>query len=130
MTTLGTNYVESINCTIAKFAPTRSDFSLTHWARVEIAIMNRTQSFGSLGVANRVRAKVGLEQLSQDAGKRVKKRDRRGNGVTLDQPVKTPEQKALTTARRHAKKSEVSDDTATVRQSSDMSTRVRSGSVR
>lgn len=82
MTILGTNDLESVNGSLANFALNGSELPSTHWARAEIAIMNRTQTFGSLGVANRVREKVGLEQLSQDATKNVERRDRMSIGVT------------------------------------------------
>lgn len=117
MTTLGTNYLESVNCTLAKFATKRSDFPVTHWARAQIAIMNRTHPSGSLGIANRIRCKVGLEQLSEDAAKRVERRDTRGKGVVGDQPFRTPQQKEEATAQKYAMRSRTSDHTAMVRQS-------------
>lgn len=96
MTTLVTNYLERINCTLVKFASKRSGFPLTHWARAEIAIMNRISECGSLGTANRNRRNVGLETLSDYAGSKVErrdKRDRRDKGVTMNQFCKTPEKK-------------------------------------
>ena len=64
--------------------------------------MNRASECGSLGIANRIRRKVSLEQLSEYAGSKVERRNRRGNGVTMNQHFNTPEQKQAITNSRYA----------------------------
>lgn len=54
MTTMGTNYIVSINETPAEFNSKRPNFPLTHWARAEITIMNRTSECASMLIANRI----------------------------------------------------------------------------
>ena len=85
--------------------------------------MNHTSECGSLGIANRIRRSVGLEQLSEYTGNKVERRERRGKDVTMNEHFKNPKQKQAITDSQYAKKSSTSDHTAKVGQSFDRRTR-------
>ena len=115
MTDLGTQFLESVNTTIASKAQKKSDYPVTHWARAQIAVMNRSLPCGALGVANRCREKLGLPQLTDPAASIVSATEKRGMKVGKGQQHLTEEQKAKITSDRYKERDEVTKNTARVK---------------
>ncbi|CAM9840711.1 unnamed protein product [Ectocarpus fasciculatus] len=101
---LSTNFLESMNATIAAKATKRSDFNRTHWARAQIAMMNRTHEDGSVGVANLIRSRLGLPALTNRAASKLDAHDRRGKRVKVGQKHESAEQKQTRSANRYTKR--------------------------
>ncbi|CAB1100205.1 unnamed protein product [Ectocarpus sp. CCAP 1310/34] len=109
---LGTNFLESMNGTIAAKATKRSDFNRTHWSRAQIAMMNRTHDDGPVGVANLVRSHMGLPPLTNRAAEKMEARDRRGKKVVVGQLHRTEEQRTKASTDRYKNKDRVTTQTA------------------
>lgn len=104
MNDLGTNYLESVNCTIAAKATKRCDFQTSHWGRAQIAIMNRALPCGALGVANRIRTDLNLNELTDEAARKARALERKNIRATSGQEYVSEEgKKRLTNERYKAK---------------------------
>ncbi|CAB1101939.1 unnamed protein product [Ectocarpus sp. CCAP 1310/34] len=108
MPDLGTQFLESVNGSIASKASKRNDFPLTHWPRAQIAVMNRTLRCGTLGVANLIREELRLPILSAPAAKVVSDHERKNTRVSLTGEYQTDDQKKQRTADRYTTKADKS----------------------
>lgn len=99
---IGTQYLESVNGAIAGKATKRSDFPRTHWARAEVAVLNRVMKGGALRIANRIRDTLRMEPLTSPAADVVEAAERRTMKVVKGQAHQTAEQKKSLSDAKYA----------------------------
>lgn len=104
MQDLGTQYLESVNGSIATKITKRCDFKTSHWARAQIAIMNRVLPCGPSGVANRIRERLRLPPLPPQSVKKAEAHERKNMRVVHGQTHATQEQKKKRTVQHYKTK--------------------------
>ncbi|CAB1114574.1 unnamed protein product [Ectocarpus sp. CCAP 1310/34] len=105
MPDLGTQFLESVNGSIAAKATKRCDFPVTHYPRAQIAVMNRTLPGGAEEVANLIREEMALPRLTPPAAKVISDNDvkntrlnARGDSMTGDEKKQRTDDKYATRA--------------------------------